>query len=95
MLLRTNHHAGAHESHESNDLVRSETIAVDQVSTNQTSSTTQASLAVDSNSLVLDGDHVVGELYEFAYQLQRWAGSIFKDHVDVGDAHSSEVRGAV
>lgn len=90
MLLGANNHTGAHESHESNDLVRSKSIAVDEVGTDQASSATKTGLAVNSDTLFF-GNHIMGKLDKLAYKLQRRASSILENHVDVGDSHCCEV----
>ena len=95
VLLRSNHHARSHESHERNDLSSGEPIPINQVCANQTSSAAKTSFAMHGNTLVLDGDHLMRHLDESFNQWQRGACSVFKDHVHMGDPHSREIGWAV
>lgn len=92
MLLRPDDHTRAHESHEGNDFVCTKPIPVDQIGADQASRATQSSLAVDSDTLLPDSDHLVCHLDKAPHQLKRRASSILKDHVNVLDAHGLEVR---
>lgn len=94
MLLWPNHHSRTHETHECNHFVGSEAVAIDQISSDQAASPTEARLAMDSDALILR-DHVVGQLDELVDNGECWTGSILKDHIDVLDAKSCKVCWAV
>lgn len=91
VLLRSNNHTRAHEAHESNELRRSEAIAVDEVGANEAASTAETSFAVNSNVLLVDGDNLVGKLDELANKREWRAGSILENHVEVLDAEILKV----
>jgi len=93
MLLRANNHAGAHEAHVCDNLVGSEAMLVDQICANEAAGSSKTSLAMDSDSLALHCDHLVCEVDKLANQTQRRAGTVVKDHVQVLNAQSLEVRG--
>ena len=67
MLLRSDDHSRSHETHEGDDLVRSKTVTIDQIGTNETSGTSQTSLAMNCNTLLLDSDRLVCKLDELSY----------------------------
>ena len=94
VLLWTNDHTRPHESHESDDFVGSEAIAVDEVSSDKTACPSQAGFAMHSDTLLLL-DHVVREPDELLDDWESWAGAILKDHINVLNAESCEVCGAV
>ena len=48
VLLRTNNHAGSHETHKGNDFVRCEAVAVDEIGANEAACATKTGLAVRS-----------------------------------------------
>lgn len=95
MLLGANNHTGTHEAHVCNDLVGGKAMLVDEVGADQAASSSETGLAVNSNSLALDGDHLVGKIDEFADQAERRACAVVEDHVEVLDAQSLEVRRGV
>lgn len=95
MLLRSNDHTGSHESHEGNHFIGGESILVDQVSANQAACTAEACLAMDCDTLLLDGDHLMGHFDKPSDKLQGRAGAILEDHVNMSDSHCGEVRWAV
>lgn len=95
VLLGANDHARTHEAHVGDDLVGGEAISVNEVGTNQAASATETSLAMNSNALLPDRDHLVSQANEFAHSGKRWAGAVLEDHVDVLDAKSLKVRGIV
>lgn len=93
MLLRTNDHAWTHKAHVSNDLVRSESMTINEICPNETASTTEPCLAMDSDCLVLHSDHLVGKSNEFLDHVKRRTCPIIKDHVKVVDTQRGEIRG--
>jgi len=95
MLLWANHHTGAHEAHVGDDLIRSEAVLVDQVCSDEAPGPTQPSLAVNSNALLVYGNHLVRQVDELADQRQRWASAVVEDHVQMLDTELCEVGGRV
>lgn len=91
VLLGTNDHTRAHETHESDDLVGGETMPVDEVGSNQAASPSKTSLAVHGDALLADSDHLVGEVDEVADEVEGWTRAIVENHVQVLDAKGGEV----
>lgn len=95
VLLRSNNHAGSHEAHEGDALVRCEAMAIDEVCADQTACPAETSFAVDCYAFAADVDHVVCQLNKASHKLKRWTCAVVEDHVQMLDAESSEVRWAV
>lgn len=95
VLLGANDHTRTHESHVRNDLIGGKAIPVNEVCANEAACAAKPSLAVNRNGLVLDCDHVVRHSDELLDHMQRWAGPVVEDHVQVVDTESSEVCGRV
>ena len=93
MLLRTHNHAGAHKPHVCDDLIRDESMSIDQVGPYQTASSTKAGLAMNGNRFIPNGNHVMRQSYESFDHMQWWAGAVVKDHIEVVDAQGVEVGG--
>lgn len=94
MLLWTNDHTRSHEAHEGDDFVGCKPISINEVSSNEAACPSQACFAVYSNPLLLL-NHVVRQSNELLHDRKRRACTIFKDHINVLNTQSCEVRWAV
>ena len=95
MLLWPDDHARPHESHERDNLVRRKAVPVDQIRANQASRSTEPGLAVHGNVLLPHGNHLVREVDKLPDELERWAGAVGEDHVEVFHSERGEVLGRV
>lgn len=91
MLLGTNHHSRAHESHVRDNFIGGEAVSIDEICSNETASSTETSFAVHSNPLLPYCDHVMGEVDELPHKRKRGAGAVVEDHVQVLNAKLCEV----
>ena len=91
VLLGTDNHTRSHESHERDDLVRCETMAVDEIGANQATSSAQTSLAVDSDSLLAHSDGLVSKSNKLADSCERRTCAIVENHVQMLNTQSLEV----
>lgn len=91
VLLGTNDHAWAHESHESNYLIGRKAMTVDEIRSDETAGPTKTSFAVYCNCLVLVCDHIVSKVDELPYEWERWACAVIEDHIEVLYAERGEV----
>lgn len=94
VLLRSDNHTGPHDAHESDDLVGSEGVLVDKVGADETTSTAEASFAVDGNDLVEVG-HFLDEADELPDHGELGTSTIFEEHVDVLDADVLKLRSVI
>ena len=92
VLLRADDHAGTHEAHEGDGLVGGEGVAVDEVGADEAAGAAEPGLAVHGDGLLAADDGLVGEADELAHRLERRAGAVLEDHVEVLDAERLEVR---
>jgi hypothetical protein len=91
MLLGTDHHSWSHESHIGDNFIGGEAISIDEICSNETASSTEASFAVHSNPLLPYCDHVMGEIDELPYKRKRGACAIVEDHIQMLDTKLCEV----
>lgn len=95
MLLGADDHSGSHETHVGDHLVCCEAVAVNQVCADQATCPAEPSFAVDGDVLVLDSDGLVREVNEFPHEVERRAGSVVEDHVNVSYSKGGKVLGGV
>lgn len=95
VLLWSYNHTRPHESHVGDALVGGKAMSVDKICANEAARSTKTSLAMDSNLLLLDGDHIVRHLDELPYKWQWRTGAIFEFHIVMSDANGGEVGGTV
>lgn len=91
VLLWSDNHTRSHEAHKGYNLISSKAVAVDKICTNQASSSSETSLAVNSNALLLDGNGFMGQADKLAHGCERRASSVVKDHIEMLNAEGLKV----
>lgn len=91
MLLWADDHARTHEAHVGDDFVCSETVAIDEICTDEAACSAETCFAVDGNCLLLYDDHVMCFIDECTDHFKGRTCAIIKDHVHVLDVVGCEV----
>lgn len=91
MLLRSYYHSRSHEAHESDNFVPRETMAVDEICADETSSSPEPGFAMNGDFLSFDGNHLMSKVDELSDCWKRGTCAVVKDHIQVLDSHGFEV----
>ena len=95
MLLGSNDHSRSHEAHKGDNLIRGESVAVDEVGSNQAARPSKTSFAVYCDTFSANSNHLMSQVDKLANQSQRRARAVIEDHVEMLDAQGMKVGGRV